>query len=78
MKKTQILIRIWGDVMTYSYKNKRGQMYYLHTQEVKLKSTGRKQRIFFFSKKPSGAIEMPKGYGIVENKRTGLPFLKRK
>ncbi len=62
----------------YSYKNKRGQAYHLHTKEVTLKSTGRKQRIFFFSKDPNGAIELPSGYGIVENTKTGLPFLKKK
>jgi len=43
---------------------------------VKLRG-GRIQRIFFFSKDPSGAIDMPEGYEVVESKRTGLPFLKK-
>lgn len=64
--------------MGFSFKNSRGQMYHLHSKDVTLKSTGRKQRIFFFSKKPAGSVDKPEGYGVVENKRTGLPFLKKK
>jgi len=60
----------------FSHTNSRGQTYYLHTKEVTLRG-GRIQRIFFFSKDPSGAIDMPEGYEVVESKRTGLPLLKK-
>jgi hypothetical protein len=64
--------------VVFEYKNKKGQMYYLHTKDVKLKSTGRIQKIFFFSKDHHGGINMLPGYRVVENPRTGLPFLKKK
>ena len=60
----------------FSHTNSRGQTYYLHTKEVTLRG-GRIQRIFFFSKDPSGSIDMPEGYEVVESKRTGLPLLKK-
>jgi len=53
----------------------------LYTREVKLKK-GPKVTIYFFSKrKPkSGRMmnEMPIGYKVGENKRTGLPYLSKK
>jgi hypothetical protein len=60
----------------FSHRNSRGQTYYLHTREVRLRG-GRIQRIFFFSKDPSGSIDMPEGYKVIESKRTGLPLLKK-
>lgn len=63
----------------YSYTNKKGQAYYLHTQEVTLKN-GRKQRIFFFARevRPASALqEVPAGYKVVETARTGMPVLKK-
>jgi len=60
----------------FSHTNSRGQTYYLHTKEVRLRS-GRTQRIFFFSKDPSDSIDMPEGYKVIESKRTGLPLLKK-
>jgi hypothetical protein len=54
--------------MGYSYKNSKGLTYYLH----------QKGRLFFFSKEAKGGIELPSGYKVVENKRTGLPMLKKK
>jgi len=52
----------------------------LYTREVKLKR-GPKVNIYFFSKrKPkSGRMmdDMPKGYKVGVNKRTGLPYLKK-
>jgi len=67
--------------MAYSVKSKKsGKMYYLHTKEVELVG-GRKQRIYYFA----GAIDnktaiddVPKGYEVFENKRTGLPMLRKK
>lgn len=63
----------------YSYTNKKGQMYYLHTREVTLKN-GRKQRIYFFARdvRPASALEeVPAGMKVVETERTGMPVLKR-
>ncbi len=63
----------------YSYTNKKGQTYYLHTREVTLKN-GRKQRIFFFARdvRPQMALEaVPAGYQVMETQRTGMPVLKK-
>ena len=56
--------------------------YVLHTREVKLKG-GRAQQIYFFcgvGKKPKSGkpCDMPVGYTTGVNKRTGLPYLKKK
>jgi len=62
----------------YEHKNKKGQVYYLHSKTVKLKSTGKMQTIYYFSKDGKGSIDLPPGYKVVENPKTGLPFLKKK
>jgi len=52
----------------------------LYTRNVKLKG-GRMQTIYFFSKrKPKSGTQcdMPNGYSVGVNKRTGLPYLKKK
>lgn len=52
----------------------------LYTRDVKLKG-GRMQKIYFFSKrtpKSGKPCEMPPGYAVGVNKRTGLPYLKKK
>jgi hypothetical protein len=64
--------------MAYQHKNSKGQTYYLHSQEVTLKSSNKRQRIFFFAKdKRSNACDKPSGKIVIENQRTGLPFLKK-
>lgn len=66
--------------MAYSVKSKKsGKMYYLHTKEVKL-AGGRKQRIYYFAGKigPNALNDLPAGYEVMENKRTGLPMLRKK
>lgn len=65
-------------VNAFSYTNKKGQTYYLHTREVTLKN-GRVQRIYFFARDiRDGALEaVPAGYEVVETKRTGMPVLKK-
>ena len=62
----------------FSYTNKKGQQYFLHTKEVTLKN-GRKQQIYFFAREErEGALqEVPAGYMVVETARTGMPVLKR-
>jgi hypothetical protein len=65
--------------MPYSHKNSKGQTYYLHGKDVTLQG-GRKQRIHYFAReaKPGEALDsVPSGHEVVENPRTGLPFLKR-
>ncbi len=54
--------------MVCSYKNSKGKIYYLH----------KRGKLYYFSTKKEGAIELPAGYVIVENTRTGLPMLKKK
>jgi hypothetical protein len=64
--------------MPYSYKNSREQTYYLHGKEVTLQN-GRTQQIYYFARAPKAgeALDaLPAGRAIVENPRTGLPFLK--
>ncbi len=53
--------------------------YTLHAREIALKG-GHKQVIYFFSKrnpKSGMPVEMPEGYSVAVNKRTGLPYLKK-
>jgi hypothetical protein len=65
--------------MAYSTTNSKDQTYYLHSKEVNLRG-GRKQRIYYFAKEVDQANaldEIPAGYEMVENERTGLPMLKK-
>lgn len=65
--------------MAYSHTNSKGQSYFLHTKDVTLRG-GRKQTIFYFAREVRGkdALNaMPAAYTVVENKRTGLPMLKK-
>ncbi len=64
--------------MAYAHTNSKGQTYYLHMKDVNLKG-GRVQRIYFFARdeRPGAVDEMPAGYQVVENARTGLPILKK-
>jgi len=63
-----LIIPVGGFSMVCSYKNSRGKIYYLH----------KRGKLYYFSTKREGAIELPAGYTIVENTRTGLPMLKKK
>ena len=73
--------------MAFTQKNKKGTTYYLHKQEVTLKSTGNVQTIYFFAKEqltvskkgnPVTCLDaIPAGKKVVLNERTGLPFLKK-
>jgi hypothetical protein len=61
--------------MSYTYEG-----WTLYRREVTLKG-GRNQTIYFFSKrspKSGTACDLPPGYSVGVNKRTGLPFLKKK
>ncbi|HEY1074716.1 MAG TPA: hypothetical protein VGE59_03405 [Patescibacteria group bacterium] len=65
--------------MAYSVQSqKSGKTYYLHSKEVTLRG-GRKQTIYYFATDVrDGALdEVPAGYSVMENARTGLPMLRR-
>jgi hypothetical protein len=64
--------------VAYQHTNSKGQQYYLHMRDVTLKG-GRVQRIYFFARaEGEGACEdLPAGYQVIENARTGLPILKK-
>lgn len=64
--------------MAYSHTNSKGQTYFLHGKVVTLRG-GRKQQIYYFAReeKDDALDELPDGYMVVENKRTGLPMLKK-
>ena len=54
--------------------------YTLYSREVTLKG-GRNQRIYYFCKgtpKSGDPYDLPDGYEVGINKRTGLPYLKKK
>lgn len=59
---------------------KSGTTYYLHMRLTKLKGSGKEQALYFFAKKPKDGTlsELPHGYEVTENTRTGLPLLKKK
>ena len=66
-------------IMAFTHTNARGTLYNLNCKDVTLKSTGRVQRIYYFSKDArSTACDKPDGYNVKENSRTGLPFLTKK
>lgn len=64
--------------MAYSHTNSKGQTYFLHRREVTLRG-GRQQMIYFFARTEKEGVldELPAGYMVMENKRTGLPMLKK-
>ncbi len=61
------------------HKNSKGVMYYLNCKKVKF--GGKMRDLYYFSKakvKETYCEELPAGYVIFENKKTGLPMLKPK
>jgi hypothetical protein len=66
--------------MAYSVKSKKsGKTYYLHSKDVEL-AGGRKQRIYYFAgtAEKNAMNELPAGYEVMENAKTGLPMLRKK
>ena len=65
--------------MAYSVQSKKtGETYYLHSKDVTLRG-GRKQTIYYFARqaKENALDDLPDGYAVMENSRTGLPMLKK-
>lgn len=64
--------------MAHSVTNSKGQTYFLHGKMVTLRG-GRKQQIYYFARteKKDALDALPTGYKVTENKRTGLPMLKK-
>jgi len=60
----------------FSHTNSRGQTYWLHSKDVRLRG-GKIQTIYYFSKDQSGSIDLPAGFKVIESSRTGLPLLKK-
>ena len=61
--------------MAYKYKE-----WTLYCKDIKLKYCNRTQTIYFFSKRqPKSGVpcDLPSGYEVKVNERTGLPFLKK-
>jgi hypothetical protein len=66
--------------LAYSVVSKKsGRTYYLHSKTVTLRGTGRQQTIYYFAPdvRAEALDSIPSGMTVVENARTGLPFLKR-
>lgn len=66
----------WGTVDSLPFEK---DGYTLYKRDVTLKG-GLRQTIFFFAKgkpKSGSPSEMPTGYKVGVNKRTGLPYLKK-
>lgn len=64
--------------MAYSFTNKKGVKYYLHSKKVNLKG-GREQMIFYFARDiRDGSLDaVPAGYKVIETEKTGMPILKK-
>jgi len=64
--------------MGYTHTNSKGKTYHLHSKDEVLKG-GRNQTIYYLAKdtRPN-ACDLPSGKTVVENEKTGLPFLKGK
>ena len=55
--------------MAFSHTNSKGTTYYLNSKDVTLKSTGRVQTIYYFSKdeRSTGLDAVPAGKKVVEH-----------
>lgn len=64
--------------MAHSVTNSKGQTYFLHGKMVTLRG-GRQQQIYYFAReeKADALDAIPAGYMVTENKRTGLPMLRK-
>ncbi len=66
---------------TYSYTNKKGIKWFLHSKVVATVETqdGTKEsKIYYFSRDSKNSISMPEGFFVVESQKTGMPVLKKR
>ncbi len=65
--------------MAFSVPSKKsGKTYYLHLREQTRKNGGITKLYYFAGEvRPEALDELPAGYSVTENERTGLPFLKK-
>ncbi len=65
--------------MAFSVPSKKsGKTYYLHLREQPRKNGGITNLYYFAGDIREGAVDsLPDGYMVIENERTGLPFLKK-
>jgi len=57
----------------YEYKTKSKQKYFLHVKEKG------KVKLYYFSKDSVGALSgIPSGFEVIEDSKSGLPFMKKK
>jgi hypothetical protein len=64
--------------MAFSFKNSKGNTYYLHSKTTMLKS-GREQTIYYFAKTvKEGALDAVPANMVVSESKNGLPVLKKK
>jgi hypothetical protein len=61
--------------MSFTHTNKKNATYYLNG---KIAANGKSTLYFFTKDKRDTAIDLPEGYEVGENDRTGLPYLKKK
>jgi len=54
--------------MAYEHTNSKNQKFWLH----------QKGRLFFFSKNQEDSTDLPDNLEVFENKRTGLPMVRKK
>ena len=66
--------------MAYTVTSKKsGKTYHLHERRQKLKG-GQEVTLYYFAGQPgeSAIDNLPEGYEVSENSKTGLPLLKKK
>jgi hypothetical protein len=66
--------------MTFSVQSKKsGKTYFLHERKQTLKGGQNVTLYYFAGEAREGAIDqLPEGYEVSENTKTGLPLLKKK
>jgi len=65
--------------MAYTVSSKKsGKTYFLHGRRQKLRG-GQEVTLYYFAGQPGEGVldELPSGYAVSENTRTGLPLLKK-
>ncbi|HLC59699.1 MAG TPA: hypothetical protein VJH34_04200 [archaeon] len=58
--------------MAYSHKNSKGNTFHLHSRDVGSKGA----KLFFFSKDPTGSVDLPSIYKVIEGP-TGMLMVKK-